>query len=438
MAIDGNIIKPEILKSLAVSDYIFNAVYMFEYLVKFIGLGPIVYYSDAFTYLDTFIIVFSIIDMSSPADTDTDSTAGGKKKNVSSQLSFLRVFRIFRVVRLTKILRRIKSMRLIIVSISKAIINVSYIICIILMFILIFVLLGMSLLSGNLHYQSFLEAFYTTYQILTLEGWNELLIEMWPMSYLSFFYFLAWIILGNFVLFNLFISVLLQSFGEGGDEGDDDLSDDDKIDKMFNLPDYLYIIKSSARYKTSTDKIEKRKQIFSNDVFGNSDSKSQIQSSMSKSQNATNSKSYMNVTELSETKEYESEENNDEDIDEKEDSDNYNNKMLTKIEKNMKEWQRVNKLFRRNECENSMFIFPQTNKFRIFCMKLIINKWFDRFILVVILLSTARLVADTFVKGFFFVFAFEIVDAVFNIIFLLEAVFKVTAMGFVLGIIGIK
>ena len=55
-----------------------------------------------------------------------------------------------------------------------------------------------------------------------------------------------------------------------------------------------------------------------------------------------------------------------------------------------------------------------------------------RFILVVILLSTARLVADTFLKGFFFVFAFEIVDAVFNIIFLLEAVFKVTAMGFAL------
>ena len=87
-----------------------------------------------------FIIVFSIIDMSSPTNTDTDSTAGSQKKNVSSQLSFLRVFRIFRVVRLTKILRRIKSMRLIIVSISKAIINVSYIVCIILMFILIFVL----------------------------------------------------------------------------------------------------------------------------------------------------------------------------------------------------------------------------------------------------------------------------------------------------------
>jgi hypothetical protein len=129
--------------------------------------------------------------MAAPTSTDTDSTVGAKKQNVSSQLSFLRVFRIFRVVRLTKILRRIKAMRLIIVSITKAVINVSYIIAIIFMFILIFQLLGMSLLSGNYHYQSFLEAFYTTYQILTLESWNELLVEMWPMNYLCFFLFLG-------------------------------------------------------------------------------------------------------------------------------------------------------------------------------------------------------------------------------------------------------
>lgn len=80
MAIDGNIIKPEVLASLNVSNIVFNAVYMFEYLVKFVGLGPIVYYSDAFTYLDTFIIIFSIVDMASPTQTDTDSTAGNSKK----------------------------------------------------------------------------------------------------------------------------------------------------------------------------------------------------------------------------------------------------------------------------------------------------------------------------------------------------------------------
>ena len=431
MAIDGNILKPETLNNLSDSNYFFNALYMFEYAVKFVCFGPIVYYSDAFTYLDTFIIVFSIVDMASPSDNDTDSIQGGKKKNVSSQLSFLRVFRIFRVVRLTKILRRIKSMRLIIVSITKAILNVAYIICIIFMFILIFQLLGMSLLSGNSHYQSFLEAFYTTYQILTLESWNELLIEMWPMNNLCFFYFLAWIIFGNFVLFNLFISVLLQSFGEGDDKEEDDLNDDEKIEQMFGLPDYLYSIKESLKYKKKEEKLQRRNQGFNTDIL-TSNSKSEIQNSASKSQfAANNSRSTMNNTI---TKDFdEDEENNEEEeIEENDDNDLDNNKVLSKIEKDMKQWKKVNKLFKKNECENSLYIFAQTNEFRVLCVKIIINKWFDRFILIIILLSTVRLIADTFVRGYFYVFSFEIIDAIFNIIFLLEAVFKICALGFIL------
>ena len=60
------------------------------------------------------------------------------------------------------------------------------VVIILIMFILIFELLGMSLLSGNRHYQSFLEGFYTTYQILTLQNWDELFIQMWPLNHLCF------------------------------------------------------------------------------------------------------------------------------------------------------------------------------------------------------------------------------------------------------------
>ena len=430
MAIDGNILKPEVLNSLNVSNYVFNSLYIFEYVVKFIGLGPIVYYSDPFTYLDTFIIVFSIIDMSTPSSTDTDSTLSTKKANVSSQLGFLRVFRIFRVVRLTKILRRIKAMRLIIVSVTKAVINVSYIIAIILMFILIFQLLGMSLLSGNRHYQSFLNAFYATYQILTLESWNELLVEMWPMNYLCFFYFLVWIILGNFVLINLFISILLQSFSEGEKgEDEDDSNDNEKIEKMFILPDYLQVIKDSVKFKKTTEKLQKKNHIIESDSI-QSDSFSRSQISQSKSQLGTSNlgKSMLNTTKSTINESMDE----DEDEEENERSDNDEYKVYTSVEKNMRDWQKINKLFKKTECENSLYVFSQTNKFRIFCMKLITNKWFDRFILLIILLSTARLIIDTFLRGYIVSLLFDIVDAIFNIIFLLEAIFKIIAMGIAL------
>ena len=439
MALDGNIIKPEILNGLNISNYIFNAIFMLEYVVKFIGLSPLTYYSDAFTYLDTVIIAFAILDMATPSNTDDEQV--GSKKSVSSQLSFLRVFRIFRVIRLTKILRRLKSMRLIIVSMKKALASVSYIVCILVMFILIFELLGMSLLSGNIHYQQFGEGFFTTYQILTLENWDGLLYELWPMNNLCFFYFVVWIFLGNYIIFNLFTSVLLQSFGQDDDDGNDDLTDDEIVENMYPLPDYLYAIKKSEKEHKKITKLFRRanqqesykestssqKEEDNNDNNNNNISKSQSKS-MNKSQisNSSRKSSMAGVSMISADSESRimDDENNEESSEDP--------NVKTKIEKQMKEWENINKLFRKNECENAFYVLSQTNKFRIFCLKLMNNKWFDRFILVMILLSTLRLILDTFFAGYIFVLIFDYVDAFFNAIFMLEAVVKICALGFVM------
>ena len=113
MALDGNLLKPKVFKKLNISNYVFNGIFIAEYILKFIGLDPIVYYSNAFTYLDILIIAFPILDMVSV------TSRSWKKQSVSLSLSFLRVFRIFRVLRLTKVFKKMKSMRLIIVSIKK-------------------------------------------------------------------------------------------------------------------------------------------------------------------------------------------------------------------------------------------------------------------------------------------------------------------------------
>ena len=436
MALDGNLFKPETVNKLNISNYVFNSIFFFEYIVKFIGLSPLVYYSDAFTYLDTIIIAFAVLDMATPSNTDDEQV--GSKKSVSSQLSFLRVFRIFRVIRLTKILRKLKSMRLIIVSMKKALVSVSYIICILVMFILIFELLGMSLLSGNIHYQQFGEGFFTTYQILTLENWDGLLYEMWPMNNLCFFYFVVWIFLGNYIIFNLFTSILLQSFGQDDEEDNDDLTEDQIVENMYQLPDYLYAIRKAENEHKKTIKL-KRRADKENDDFSNENqlntevnpnlsstqikniNKSQISNSKSKSR--INNASMISAA--SESRIFE--EDNDEDF-----LDNNEEKVLTFVEKRQKEWAQINKLFRRNECENAFYILSQTNKFRIMCLKIMNNKWFDRFILIMILLSTARLIVDTFLSGYTFVLIFDIVDAFFNSIFMLEAAVKICALGFAL------
>ena len=47
-----------------------------------------------------------------------------------------------------------------------------------------------------------------------------------------------------------------------------------------------------------------------------------------------------------------------------------NDKNYTKTERRMIEWQKVNRIFKKNDCEDSLFLSTQSNNFRILCMKL--------------------------------------------------------------------
>ena len=435
MALDGNLLKPENLERLNITYYIFNSIFILEYILKFIGLGGIIYYSDPFTYLDTLIIGFAIIDFCLPSNVEGEEQAGAQVF-VAKNLSFLRVFRIFRILRIAKVLRRLKSMRLIIVSMSKAIGNVAYIVIILIMFILIFELLGMSLLNENYHYKSFGEGFYITYQVLTMENWDGLLYELWNMNEFVFFYYGTWIFLGNYMIFNLFTSILLQAFSE--DEEDFDLTEDEIIENMYSLPDYLYNLKKAEQEHTKIISNQKRKatlvrELFKSDFNDNNNtntfSNTQIMSQskdLNKSQIEDTVNNSTHNTMAEESEERNEDENNEESS--SEDIDRY----YTQIEKNMHKWKKINKLFRKNDCENSIYFLSQTNSFRIFCMKLINNKWFDRFILLMIIFSTARLIIDTFLSGYYFVLIFDFIDVFFNLIFLLEAIIKICALGFAL------
>ena len=110
---------------------------------------------------------------------------------------------------------------------------------------------------------------------------------------------------------------------------------------MFGLPDYLYSVKESLKYKKTEENLQKRNQGFKYRYF-NFKLEIPIQNSAlysSKSQFAANinSRSNMNNTD---TKDFDEDEDNNEE-EEIEENDLDNNKVLSKIEKDMKQWQKV-------------------------------------------------------------------------------------------------
>jgi len=73
---------------------------------------------------------------------------------------------------------------------------------------------------GN--FDEFGAAFITVFQVLTMENWQTVLYDSMRSEVSKFLvstYYIAWIFVGNFILLNLFLAILLDSFlGEEEEE----------------------------------------------------------------------------------------------------------------------------------------------------------------------------------------------------------------------------
>ena len=92
-------------------------------------------------------------------------------------------------------------------------------------------------------------------------------------------------------------------------------------------------------------------------------------------------------------------------------------------------------LFEGNECQISLFLFKQNNIFRILMMKIYKHRYFDRFILILIILSSIKLAVDSYFNDLpdedMRVVVSDYLDLTSTIIFTLEAVVKIVSLGLV-------
>lgn len=65
------------------------------------------------------------------------------------------------------------------------------------------------------NFNSFYTAFETVFQIMTLENWNDLLVATMRTDVnivITMIFLISWIFIGNYVLLNLFLAILLEGF----------------------------------------------------------------------------------------------------------------------------------------------------------------------------------------------------------------------------------
>lgn len=235
LSMDKYGIEEEMSNFLYISNKWFTYTFLFEFLTKLMAIGVNKYCADAMNLLDGSVVLLSMVEEMSEILLK-NSEGGGSL----SSLKTIRMLRTFRVFRIARLLRALQSMQTILGVMARSYKSFIYITALMFLFVFIFMLLGMNIYGGKFgtgedvprgNFDSPAIAFITVFQILTMENWQSVMFDSMNSDqnkYLTAVYYVSWIFMGNFILLNLFLAILLDSF-LSEEQDDSDNTDDDVI-----------------------------------------------------------------------------------------------------------------------------------------------------------------------------------------------------------------
>jgi len=206
---------------------VFSHMFQIELLFKLFGMGCKQYCKDVWNRLDGAIV---LVDLAS-------AIAGG-----GPAVSLLRTLRVLRLVRLIKGIKGLRSLATTLYLSIPSLGNVGIMLVLILY---VYAILGMNLFYNVKHRQSidstynfsqFWPALVTLTRLITLDGWRGIMLDLMVSepdcspavgdvetncgSWLAVPFCFTFIILGNFLMLNIFTAVILRNFADAAmDEG---------------------------------------------------------------------------------------------------------------------------------------------------------------------------------------------------------------------------
>lgn len=127
-----------IIQVLAQANFVFTGIFTLEVILKMIGLGVREFLKEQFNKFDLVIVLVSIVEMQG-FNGDDDG---------SGVFSAFRAFRLFKIFKLFKV----GDLRILIDSIAFTMTTISDYVILLLLFIYVFALLGMSFFAGKLKF----------------------------------------------------------------------------------------------------------------------------------------------------------------------------------------------------------------------------------------------------------------------------------------------
>ena len=173
------------------------AIFIVEALLKMVSSSPRVagYFKDGWNIFDFLVIVFALIP------------ATGQ---------FAMIARLARLLRVLRLISTVRDLRLIVSALIRSIPSVGHVMMLMSIIVYIYAVMGYHLFHEDdpENWRNLGISLLTLFNVITLEGWTEVMSAAMETHSLAWLYFVSFVIIGTFVVINLFIAIIINNLDE--------------------------------------------------------------------------------------------------------------------------------------------------------------------------------------------------------------------------------
>ncbi len=172
-------------------------IFIVEALLKMLALSPRPqrYFKDGWNIFDFLVIVFSLLPATS---------------------QFAMITRLARLLRVVRLISAIQDLRMIVSALVRSIPSVMHVILLMSIVVYIYAIMGYHLFHEHdpENWRNLGVSVLTLFNIITLEGWTDIMnraMERYPLAWI---YFVSFVVIGTFVVINMFIAIIINNLDD--------------------------------------------------------------------------------------------------------------------------------------------------------------------------------------------------------------------------------
>ena len=187
-------------------DRVIVALFVFELVVRIGAEGsrPWRFFRDPWNVFDFLIVAVCLLPF---------------------QTQFAAVLRLARVLRVLRLVTVVPKLQILVGALLKSVPSMGYVAMLLALLFYVYAVVGVTFFGRHdpSHFGSIPVAMLTLFQIVTLEGWVDIMHPLMAAAgaVLSILYFVSFILLGTMIMLNLLIGVIVNGMDEAREEMED-------------------------------------------------------------------------------------------------------------------------------------------------------------------------------------------------------------------------